>query len=466
MSEPTHPTNVGRIIGITHRVKATVEGESRPTIVVIRNPDGHTYRIELNNEQEELDFVLGQFPVKHRKVEPGEDATKFRQWHLKKSSKAKDAEVTHVPADFDGLRANDTVVLMFGGSGDYLAFGICTQADVVGATVKRIAPFHLAQMRGERSKDDDASLLVEMYYTSPDRFSSVRPRDKAITLARVTVRRFLEVQRERIAAGNRFRQAFYGRAFTLANLDPSIDITEACNRAEKKDAGMCKLEADEKSAIAAVTSALRGCDVYQALFDPIEGVGPSIGGRIITAIGDVSRFPTKYKLRKFCGVAVGNDGTFLRRRKGQTSNWNPQARQGLWHLGDQMNRRPGSVWGTRLISNLEKMRTKHPHPVVVVSTGDHKGEYPLDGVIARRVGTASKYELAVGDAWVKISGITRYGPLHLRKQALWRTLTDFTDWVYDQWWNIEEGKPVIEADDWFKVDVAPDVVPDAAAAVE
>lgn len=457
MSESTHPTDGGRKIGVTHRVKATVDGESRPTIVVIRNPDGHTYRIELNNEQEELDFVLGQFPVKYRKIEPEDDPLKFRSWHLKRASKAKKAEVTHVPTDFDGLRAKDTVVLMFGGSGDYLAYGISTQAEVVGAAVKRIAPFKLAEVRGERSKDDDASLLVETYCVQPDLFSSVRPRDKAITLARVTVRQFLEVQRERIAAGNRFRQAFYGRAFTLANLDPSIDITEACNRAEKEDAGMCKLEADEKSALAAVTSALRGCDVYQALFDPIEGVGPSIGGRILTAISDVSRFKNKYKLRMFCGVAVGNDGKFLRRRKGQNSNWNPQARQGLWLLGDQMNRRPYSVWGRRLTANLEKLRTKHPHPVVVVSSGDHKIEYSLDGVVARRVGTGSNYELFVGaDTWVKISGITRYGPLHLRKQALWRTLTDFSDWVFYQWWNIEKGKPVVEADVWFQtIEAAP-----------
>ena len=53
---------MGRIIGIRHRVKKIVEGEARPTVVAIKDGRESKY-YELSDENAELDFVIGLFPV-------------------------------------------------------------------------------------------------------------------------------------------------------------------------------------------------------------------------------------------------------------------------------------------------------------------------------------------------------------------------------------------------------------------
>lgn len=101
-------------------------------------------------------------------------------------------------------------------------------------------------------------------------------------------------------------------------------------------------------------------DIYKELFEPIAGVGPMIASRLITAIGDIRRFETDAKLKAFCGVHVLSDGRFPRRRRRETSNWHPHARQALYLLGNQFNRRPNSIWGRKLREYKEKLREKHP----------------------------------------------------------------------------------------------------------
>lgn len=63
---------MARFIGIQHRRKQTAAGEARPTMVCImggRRP----VKLELVDEQAELDFVTGKLPVKFRLIQPGED---------------------------------------------------------------------------------------------------------------------------------------------------------------------------------------------------------------------------------------------------------------------------------------------------------------------------------------------------------------------------------------------------------
>lgn len=62
----------------------------------------------------------------------------------------------------------------------------------------------------------------------------------------------------------------------------------------------------------------------------------------------------KAKLKAFCGVHC-IDGKFARSRKGKTSNWSPDARQALYLLGEQFNRRPESEWGKKLLHYKQKL---------------------------------------------------------------------------------------------------------------
>src|SRR3989344_3975380 len=117
-----------RFIGIQHRVKFSVEGEARPTRVAILE-DGNVVTHELPEEQDELDFVLGRFPVRFRDIEPNEDLSgflahqikyrkvredekpaDFPEIHIRRNLEEKTIEVaTKVPSVFDGVRADHTV---------------------------------------------------------------------------------------------------------------------------------------------------------------------------------------------------------------------------------------------------------------------------------------------------------------------------------------------------------------------
>ena len=150
-----------RYVGIQHRVKETVLGEARPTIIALVVPQAEAVEIlEMETELDELDFVLGQFPtswrsidfardslsnfpehhVKWRKLKDTEDPTKFPQTFLRDDQK-KGGQLlaTKVPKAYDGLAAGDVVSAMFGGSGDMLILAMAHRAEDLGAQVFRMA---------------------------------------------------------------------------------------------------------------------------------------------------------------------------------------------------------------------------------------------------------------------------------------------------------------------------------------
>src|SRR3989338_11489293 len=100
-----------RFIGIQHRVNLSADEELRPTRVAIIEGET-THQLELATEQDEIDFVLGA-------------------WN-----------------GAEGLHQGDTVAMVLGGSGDYLAYALACQAEKVGASVMRIPSFLLKRERG------------------------------------------------------------------------------------------------------------------------------------------------------------------------------------------------------------------------------------------------------------------------------------------------------------------------------
>ena len=87
----------GRIIGIRHRVKATKEGEAKPTQVVIFQNGKRTASYDLASEQAELDFVHGIFPVEYRKVTEDEDISMYRPHQLRLRAVKKDEDQAALP---------------------------------------------------------------------------------------------------------------------------------------------------------------------------------------------------------------------------------------------------------------------------------------------------------------------------------------------------------------------------------
>jgi len=119
------------------------------------------------------------------------------------------------------------------------------------------------------------------------------------------------------------------------------------------------------------------------------------------------------KVKHQCGVHIASDGSFPRRRAGQVANWSPQARQALYLLCDQFNRRPDSEWGQKLLAQKAKYRQTHPEPVEV------EKEVTQNGKKVKKT--------------VKL-----YTDGHIHKMALKWCATKFVEWMSREWLRLEK----------------------------
>ena len=288
------------------------------------------------------------------------------------------------------------------------------QADDIGALVLRCPPFRLKAYREElvaldpaNADLDDGFILAKMVKAKPEEFYPVFVRERALTWLRECYRRRTDVMKARIGCEQRLRQRYIGTLFcNSSGKYPEGAIEQEFDKVKANDAVLTAFEIEERAADLALKRACEALPIYNEIFGPISGVGPSIAGRLIASIQDIRRFETKWKLRKFCGVHCMTDGSFPRRRTGQTSNWNPDCRQALFLLGDQFNRRPGTVWGDKLRENKVFYRTKYPMPIEVENGKGKKVKKYTDG--------------------------------HIHKMAIWKTLGEFVEWLFQEWWKLEE----------------------------
>lgn len=366
----------GRIIGITHGVKRDVKGKSRPTKVAILE-DGRTTLISLQTDDDELDFLLGR-------LEDWQNGVK------------------------GGLQPGDTIAMILGGSGDRFAAALSRRGQETGAGVLRIPSFVLKENRNGAPKDDDHKTLALLAQSSPHLFYPVTPRDRSIIRVAGALRARLDAMKARVACEQRLRQRITGKIF----LDeegryPEGRIDDEFDSQKANDNILRVLTEEEDSRGKELKGAVHAADVWDGLFVHVEGCGERIAAGIIAAIGDIRRFRTASQLKAFCGVHVTRDGKFPRRRVGEVSNWNPEARQSLYLLGDQFNRRPDSTWGRKLRDNKRELREKHPKPVR------------------------------------EENGKLKYTDGHIHRMAIWMTLNQFVKWLHREWWKIEKSRGTV-----------------------
>lgn len=451
-----------RTIGIRHRVKKTVEGEARPTQVVILN-NGETAILNLEAETDELDFVLGQYPTSHRKVDPTEDISNVPS-HQVKYRKLKDGETqdqfhasqvrkdgkivevaSQVPAILEGLAKADKIAMMLGGSGDNLAFALARRGQEIGSTVHRIPPFAFRKVTGrDKVSDEDALQLAEFLHSAPHLYYEVGPRDLSLIWLRECLRARVDAMKARIACEQRLRQHLIGQIFcSPEGKFPEGGVEKRFDQEKASDKIFQALETEEGKRERELEKSCEALDIYASLFKPIEGCGPKIASRIIGAVIDIRKFETKAKLRAFCGVHILDDGRFPRRRNNAVANWNGDCRQALYLLGDQFNRRPDSVWGTKLIAAKTKYRATHPYPILVTKEGE---QYELrEGEFTK---STKGYTITVRDGETTrqvedVKGTLRYTNGHIHKMAIWYTLGKFVESLFKAWWKLEgvETKP-------------------------
>ena len=415
---------MGRIIGIRHRVKKTAEGESRPTLVAIME-DGFTRHLELEDEQSELDFVFGKFPIAMRHVEDGEDLNIFPEHHkIERKKTGSEEKEIRVPLAYEGLRGGDKVVMILGGSGDPLAYALARRGQEIGARVLRIPGFQLSARRGESTKEVDHNTLIWIFEKNPEFFYEFGPADRDNIMVSELHRARREAQQARIGCEQRLRQALIGKIFLSEEGGyPEGTIADAFKGMMKKDSVYQALKKEEEDRTKELRKAVHKLPIWQKFLLDVEGCGEVLAAGIISPIIDIRMFRSKRKLKAFCGAHVLPDGRFARKRAGTTANWNPRARQALFLLGDQFNKRAGSEWGLKLREYKAKFRAKHP--VVECSACAVAWE------------NCSK---APGKKHTK-----RYTDGHIHKMTIWRTLTKFVERLHKEWKHLDAGEKREEA---------------------
>lgn len=411
-----------RIISIWHRTKRTKAGEARPTRVGILEDDGSFRSYDLEDETAELDFVLGQLPTAMRKPDPEDNLADFKshhiQWrdakyeiearttptHLKRVQGQITQIAVKVPVSYDGLQKGDTVAMLLGGSGDYLAYALSRQAETVEARVLRIPSFAFKHLT---VPGEELLSLAKLAKDQTGLFTVMTAADRPVILIRELYRARTEAMKARIGCEQRLRQLFIGKTFcTPEGKFPEGSIEKAFDEVKANDELLRNLEAEETKRERELTKALETLPAYRQVFKPIEGCGPMLSARLIAAVGDIRRFETMHKFVRFCGVHVLDDGSFARRRSGQVANWHPDARQALYLLADQFVKRKDSVWGKKLREVKAAMRAKHPEPVEVGNGSNEKK-------------------------------VKRYTDGHIHKMAIWRTLTIFARQLWRDWQRAE-----------------------------
>jgi transposase len=354
---------MNRYIGIVPRVKRTAQGEARPTKVCI-TIGADVIETELKTEQEELDFVLKAF------------------------------------------QAGDIVAMALGGCGDNFAFALSKRAEQLGGETKviRIPPFVLKRESSTNIALDHI-YLAQFARDKPGLFTEVVVRDRKTIRVRESLRVRTDVMKARIACEQRLHQRFIGQIFcSEAGLYPQGSLEKAYDELKANDLTLSALLAEEAKAERELEKAVKDTEVFQKLFLPIEGCGYKIASRIIAVVGDIRRFETAPKLRKYLGVHVMDDGGFPRRRNGQVANWNDEARKALYLLAEQFNRRPDSDWGKYLRTCKARLRVIHPEKMK-----DEKGKW-------------------------------RYTDGHIHKMGSWRCMSRFVEWMFREWWKHEKAR--------------------------
>lgn len=424
----------GRIIGIVHRVKFTADGEARPTKVAIADWSGKVIaKYDLETETDELDFMLGRYPLAYGEVASDEDISQIDSRHIK-WRKAKEGEVAGLhpsqvivvekklqravskPIRFGGLQAGDTVVMSLGGSGDRFAFAINNYGKTKGINVLRIQPADLKDNR-KSDKIEDHLELVRLYCDYPELFYRVTERDEMLIRIKFAFDMRMRAMKDRIACGQRLEQMLIGKIFlSTEGCYPEGTIEDLLIAEQANDLIYQGFVEQEKNRNKELEKLINQLDIYQELFSEITGLGTRICASLLAYIGDIRRFSSSAKFKMYCGVAPNNDGGFIRKKRGQRQSWRPEIRQALFLFADQCNRRPESEWGRRFLEEKARLREKYPEVVVEQRPDpDHPG---------------------------KLKKVKLFTDGHIHNKARWHLLGQFCDDLYGKWTAFYDEKKI------------------------
>lgn len=302
----THEQATGRYIGIRPRVKTTDKGgKERPTEACIVDERGRETIYKLPDEQAEMLFIFGRFPVRFEPPTEDVDLASIPNAFLKLENVGKDEEVepqlvrqvarkkckiVGVACEFDGMREGDTFAIAAGGLlGNMIAFAAARQATEVGAKVLRLNTSILKQRRGKESREDDHKLLAHLVRDESNIFHTTRPAERQIIKLCMLYDEWLDAMKARIAVGQRVARAERSGTYAVLTADALLDVHEQEKR-RADNPNLAAITTEEERAEKALIKFVSDMDLYQQVFKPVPGIGEKIAVRIIASIGDIRRF--------------------------------------------------------------------------------------------------------------------------------------------------------------------------------
>jgi hypothetical protein len=117
------------------------------------------------------------------------------------------------------------------------------------------------------------------------------------------------------------------------------------------------LEGLEKLLYKTLYELVRKHPLWAGYLSKVKGVGPRMAAYLIVKLNP-ARFDTVSKLYKYCGLHV-EDGRAPRRRAGEKTGWNPEARTMMWRLGESFRMR-GGFYKMKYYDFYEESLAKHP----------------------------------------------------------------------------------------------------------
>jgi hypothetical protein len=292
------------------------------------------------------------------------------------------------------IQPGDTIVTMIGGPGGHLWFALTQQCARVGGKSRfvRVLPQHVTGT----SDENRLTTLIQLAESRPDLLLPVSAKDLIIINLQLAWDMRMGTTKERISRTHRLQS--FGRRQGFITNQPALDALDL-------DPIYTMLKQEEAAHDEAVAELLKKLPEWE-IFEEVPGCGPAIAAGLITAIVDIRRFPTPSKLKKFCGVHVTKSGELGRHRRGEASDFSVSARQALNLFGKQLDYRSKSRWGKRYREFKKSLALQHP----------------------QEIDTAT--------------GKTRYSPAHIRRMAVWRTLTKFVEWLWREMTELSETQSV------------------------
>lgn len=446
----------GRIIAISYRDKEVLrEGvviEQRPTMVSIIEIGKKSLEIRLSDEDHEMCFLRAE----RREVPDGKNGVEV-------------IDFTEV-----GIRANDVVLMVMGGSGSFFAFALSNKLEAlgrgavywIGSTLfKRLCDRYMLDRSRMKSVDDegcrtevtfDHIALPELFILASEQFHQVSARERDLIMLNDAYQRRREAMQSRMACAQRVRQRLKKMAYCVQDGYPEGGIKLYIEQGLANDKVLVALEDEEKKVTSELKKLMNSLAVWK-VFAPIEGVGELTATALVVAIQDINRFPGEPQLKSFLGVhtlrtdgkkfekgekPMAGNSKFARRRQGQLSNWNQEGRQALYLIGEQFCVwKKNSPWGMVAQEVKHRWLQKHPNPECWVkdASGAIIERVPLLEGQCKRIQGGWKVTLPDGTTR-DVKGTTKFNPAHINRMTAWRTMTLFVEWLYRAWKATEAGR--------------------------